>query len=118
MITNSAIFACGGPSGGILLIIFAVLALWIVSAAFFLANFCLLFALRDKHLVFHGIATLIYALFGLAAYSQIKAGVPDQYLWWLGGAVGLPPIVIGHFIWLVRLVRRERRAVRLAARPS
>ena len=114
MITNSTLFACGGGSG-VFLLIYSVLALWIVSGLFLLANLCLLFALRDGHLLRHGAATLTYALFGLAAYNQIKASGSNQYLWWLGGAFGLFPIVMGHFIWLVRLVRRERRALRGSA---
>jgi hypothetical protein len=115
MIANSTLLACGGGGGGgLFLLIYGVLALGMLSGLFLLANLCLLFALRDGHLLRHGAATLTYALFGLAAYNQIKAGVANGYLWWLIGACALSPVVMGHFIWLVRLVRRERRALRLS----
>ncbi len=116
MSLNSIFFACG-PGAEIFLVIYGVLALWILSGVFFVANLCLLFALRDGHLLRHGSAILIYTLVGLVAYTQIEAGTPSL-LPWLGGGLGLPPVVIGHFIWLVRLVRRERRALRCEPQPS
>jgi len=94
-----------------MLIIYGVIAFWIVSGGFFLANLCLLFALRDGSLLRHGAGLLLYVSFGLAAYNHVKSGADNGFLL-VACALGLPAIILGHFIWLVRLVRRERRVVR------
>ena len=113
---NYTMLACG-PGAGLILIIYGVLAFWIVSGGFFVANLCLLFALRDASLLRHGFGLLLYSAFALAAYNHVKSGV-DNGFFIAGCAIGLPAIVLGHFIWLVRLVRRERRALRAEPHPS
>jgi len=114
---NYTLFACGAPGGGLIAIIYGVLALWIVSGGLFVANLCLFFALRDGPLLRHGSGLLLYSVFGLVSYNQVKFGADNEFFL-LAGAIGLPAIVIGHFIWLVSLVRRERRALRTEPNPS
>ena len=113
---NCALLACGSGAG-LVLIVYAILACWIVSGGFFAANLCLMFALRDGSLLRHGFALLLYSAFGLAAFSNAQSGANDGFLL-VGCTVGLPPIIIGHFILLFRLVRRERRALRAEPDPS
>ena len=104
---------------GFTLLVLTVLALWIVSGLLFLVNLCLLFALRDGPLLRNASGLLLYTATGLAAYSHISsASVPNAEFLLFTGAFGLPAIVIGHFIWLIRLVRRERRALRAESQPS
>jgi hypothetical protein len=113
---NYTLLACGSGAG-LIPIIYAALACWMASGGFFVANFCLMFALRDGPLLRHGSALLLYSALGLAAYSQAESGADNGFLL-VGCTVGLPPIIIGHFILLFRLVRRERRALRAEPDPS
>jgi len=117
MSANCTLFACGSMGGGLALLVLAVLAIWVVSGVLFLANLCLVFELRDRYLLRHGSALLLYSVCGLAAYNQVKFSA-DNGFFLLAGAIGLPAIVIGHFIWLVRRVRRESRARRGKPHPS
>ena len=115
---NYTLFACG-PTAEMFLIIYGVFALWVVSGAVFLANLCLLFALSDGPLLRNASGLLLYTAAGLVAYSYVtSAPVPDRQFVLFTGAFGLPAIAIGHFIWLVRRVRRERRALRAEPHPS
>jgi hypothetical protein len=119
MIADYSFFACGSMGGGLALLLLTVLALWIVSGLLFLVNLCLLFALRDGPLLRNASGLLLYTAAGLAAYHRINsASVPNPEVLLFTGAFGLPAIIIGHFIWLVRLVRRERRALRAESHPS
>ena len=119
MIADHTFFACGSMGNEFIALAIAVLALWTVAGVLFLANLCLLFALRDGPLLRNGSGLLLYTATGLAAYSYItSAPVPNREFVLFTGAFGLPTIVIGHFIWLVCLVRRERRALRAEPQPS
>ena len=119
MIADCTFFACGSMGGGLALLLLTVMALWIVSGVLFLANLCLLFELHDGPLLRNASGLLLYTATGLAAYSHISsASLPNPEFLLFTGAFGLPAIVIGHFIWLVRLVRRERRALRAETYPS
>jgi hypothetical protein len=116
MTIDYALLACG-PGGGLMLIIYGVIAFWIVSGGFFLANLCLLFALRDGPLLRHAAGLLLYASSALVAYSHLQSS-GDNGFFLLVCALGLPAVVIGHFLWLVCLVRQERRALQAEAQPS
>lgn len=119
MIADYTFFACGSMGAGFTLLVLTVLALWIVSGVLFLANLCLLFELHDGPLLRNGSGLLLYAATGLAAYSHISSASGQNVEFLLFAcACGLPAIVIGHFIWLVRLVRRERRALRAETHPA
>src|SRR5688572_26497192 len=99
MIADYTFFACMG--GGLSHLLLAVLALWIVSGVLFLVNLCLLFALRDGPLLRNVSGLLLYTAAGLAAYSHISSvssQIPNSSLF--TGALGLPAIIIAHFIWL------------------
>jgi hypothetical protein len=112
MITNLTFFACGG-GGGLWLIIYAVMGLWIVSGSMFLANLCLLFVLRDGHVVRHGSIAMGYALFAFAGYNQAQSGSGNGAVI-MTAAFLVPALVIAHCVWLLCVVRRERRAMRNA----
>ena len=120
MIADYTFFACGSMGGGLALLLLTVLALWIVSGVLFLVNLCLLFALRNGPLLRNASGLLVYTTSGLVAWRQmISSGSPDPPEFLLITCVlGLPALVIGHFIWLFRLVRRERRALRAELHPS
>ena len=119
MMTDYTLLACGSMGGGVALFLLAVLVLWIVSGVLFLVNLCFLFALRDGPLLRNASGLLLYTAAGLAAYSHLNSGSGsnDEFVL-LALACGLPAIVIGHFIRLFRLVRRERRALRAEPHPS
>ena len=119
MIANYTFFACGSMGNEFMALVFAVLALWIVSGVLFLANLCLLFALRDGPLLRNASGLLLYVAAGLVAYSYLNSGSGSNVeLVLLFLTCGLPVIVIGHFICLFRQVRRERRALRSEPQPS
>jgi hypothetical protein len=87
-----------------------VIGPWVLGAVLFFANLCLLFALPDKCIAGHGIAVVVCGAFGLGTYSMLRFGpgaLSELLLW--AAAFGVPGLVISHFIWLVRLVRRRRR---------
>ena len=113
------LFACGSMGNDFMVLVFAVLGLWIVSGLLFLANLCLLFALRDGPLVRNASGLLVYTTAGLVAYSHLNSGSgANVELVLFAFVCGLPAIVIAHFVWLVRLVRRERRALRAEPQVS
>ena len=116
MIEHSILFACG-PGPEFVVLYFAFIGLLVLTGALFLGNICLLFALRDGLLLCHGIGLATYALLALALWTQVQ-NFSGNYPVIVGGVLALPVIVIGHFIWLVRLVRRERRALRAQAELS
>jgi hypothetical protein len=102
------IFACG-PGGGLYLLILGIFGIWIVSGVLFLANLCLLFALCDQEVVFHGFIALTYGVFALAGWVKSGGSYPTFSMVAL---LVLPAIVLAHFVWLVRTVRRARRMLR------
>jgi hypothetical protein len=98
-----------GISDGMAFLILSVIGLWVLGAVLFFTNLCLLFALPEKCIAGHGIALVVCGAFGLGTYSMLRLGpgpLSELVLW--VAAFGVPGLVIGHFIWLVRLVRRRR----------
>jgi len=90
-----------------------------VSGILFLANLCLLFALRDGPLLRNASGLLVYTTAGLVAYNHLNSGSSSNVELVLFASVcGLPAMVICHFILLFRQVRRERRALRAQEQPS
>jgi hypothetical protein len=75
---NHTLLACGSGAG-LIPIIYAALACWMVSGGFFVANFCLMFALPDGSLLRHGSAPLLYSALGLAGFIQAKSGADNGF---------------------------------------
>jgi len=119
MIADYTFFACGSMGNDFMVFVIAVVTLWFVSGVLFLANLCLLFALRDGPLLRNASGLLLYTAAGLVAYNYLNSGSGSNAgLVLFALACGLPAIVITHFICLFRQVCRERRALRSGPQPS
>lgn len=102
------ILACGSMGNFAYVLLCAVILLGVGSVVW-VANLCLALTLNTfAQQLGHFVFTLGCAAGGALLYVRAQSAATHSFGWLLAAVLAVPSIVIGHFIYLMVLRRRQR----------